>query len=131
MPFESCSHTQNEIKNKMDDYTYNDLYVKASQHNVLKRIVNRELDSRIDKLSSVLNLQRLTQIVQKAPCTLNYDNRKCPSQYEAESVDLAKFMKRKYETIVRCKLCTRSLHGMLDKNKSVCTFCLNATSAES
>jgi hypothetical protein len=108
------------VFNKKDD---------ENKNSFIKMLLNREMGSAFNKSRVAFNTDKthclLVSNKKTNKTSLNNDNRKCPTLYEAEAMQFNKMLDS--SSTARCVLCTRILHPLLDVSRDRCSFCVQST----
>jgi hypothetical protein len=107
--------------------TYRDCINRAQKCNLAKRLIDREIQGKCNKIDTALSINRdfcLNRFDKTTKLnTINNDHRQCRSLYEAEAINDSKFLYRTKDCVKRCVRCNVALHSTLDIRNTMCTFC--------
>ncbi|AUV65320.1 hypothetical protein [Alphabaculovirus myunipunctae] len=107
--------------------TYGQRIETAQRQNVARRVVVREIMGSMNKVDTALSTNRDFCLNRYNKSTnlneLNNDHRRCPSLYEAEAINGAKYFYRKNDCVKRCVVCAGVLHLVLDARSTTCARC--------
>jgi hypothetical protein len=107
--------------------TYKDCIDRAQKCSVPKRLIEREMQGKLNKIDTALATNRdfcLNRYNKNTKLnSINNDHRQCRSLYEAEAINDSKFLYRTKDRVKRCVSCNGALHSTLDIRNSICSFC--------